>query len=223
MIDQEYVLQNLPDGTLNPAWIACRRGRLSASRIADILKSGRGGKPSETRTTYAKQLAAERLTGVANQHVNPNNPDIKRGLESEPFALALYELRYGVFLNPPAWRTHPMIELAGATPDGEIEREGLVQVKAPRQDKMLSLILEIRETGETPAQYVDQMDWELAVCPWAKYNDLALFNADMPEGKQLFVHRHNRDDKRIAELEEQARTFLAEVEFIFQTVSELEF
>lgn len=219
----DYVLQNLPTGELNPAWVAARRGFLSASRIAEILKNGRGGKPSETRLSYAKQLAAERLTGVACSHVSPNNPDIRRGIESEGPALAMYEVKRGVFLDPPAWRTHPTIEHAGATPDAGIPGEGLAQVKSPRPDKMLSLIMAIKETGETPADYVPQLDWELAVCPWAKWNDLVLVNLDMPEGKQIYIHRHNRDAERIAMIEEQAIAFLAEVEAIFETVSTMEF
>lgn len=212
------ILQNLPDGTINPQWVRERIGKLGASSIADILKSGRGGKPSETRLSLAKRLAAERLTDAAMNNVNPNNPDIRRGLDFEPMALAEYEVRKGVMLEPPAWIPHPRIENAGSTPDGRLD-DGLVQVKIPRADKYVSLVL----AGDFPAEYEAQMSWEMACCPWAEFNDLALYSPDMPDGKRLWVKRLERDDSRIAELEEHVTAFMAEVEHIFSVVSEMEF
>lgn len=215
----DYVLQNLA-GDTNPAWVAARRGCLSASRFAEIMKKGRGGKPSETRYSYAKHLAAERLTGHANNNVNPNNPDIKRGQEQEPIALAEYELLRGVILLPPAWHTHPTIEFAGATPDGEVRNEGLVQVKSPRADKAIGYFIDSQ--NEFPEEYRAQMEWELAVRPQCKWNDLVIYNDDLRPAKCMHIWRLERDNDRIAELEEQARTFLAEVEHIFQVMSEME-
>lgn len=211
--------QNLPDGTQNPQWVRERIGKLGGSHIADILKSGRGGKPSETRASLAKLLAAERLTDTAANYVSPMNPDIRRGLDLEPEALATYEVKYGVMLDPAAWVAHPKIEHAGATPDSFIAREGLVQIKIPREAKFVSLVL----AGELPAEYEAQMSWELACCPWAQWNDLGLYCPTMPPGKRLWVKRLERDPERIAYLEEQAASFLDEVETIFTTIAEMEY
>ncbi len=215
----DFVLQNMPDGTTNPAWVAARRGCLGASKIADILKVGPRGGVSKTRTKFLNGLVAERVTGIACNYINPSWDDIQRGLVMEPIALAEYEIRHGVWLEPPAWITHPEIEFSGATPDSRIGMEGLVQVKCPRVENYI----EITQAGVIPSEYLDQMYWEMACCPWAKWNDYAAFNNDMPAGKKLWTKRLMRDDERVRELEEAAKAFLKEVDDRFTAFVEKEF
>lgn len=211
-------LQRLADGSLNPAWVACRRGMLGASRVADILRAGKGGKPSETRKTLAKQLAAERYAGHSCNNVNPNNPDIMRGNEMEPIALAEYESKRGTFLLPPQWINHPTLFGSGCTPDGITSEGGLVQVKAPRLDNFVSMVLE----GEVPKDYRAQLTWEQAVtkAPWS---DLVLYCREMPEAKRMWIKRFTATDEEIAEMEEQVRLFLMEVEAYFDALTKMEF
>jgi len=211
--------QHLPDGTLNPEWVVVRRGCLGASSIADILKSGKKkGEPSQTRISLARKLAAERWASMAMDNVNPENEDIARGNRNEPLALAEYEVMRGCLLLPAAWVEHPSIPGTGATPDSFADSDGLVQVKSPRPMKMVSIICE----GEIPAEYVDQLDWELAVTG-REWNDFVLYNPELPQGKHIWIRRHHRNEERIAFLEDEARKFMEEVEAYFDFLCKLEF
>jgi hypothetical protein len=211
--------QHLPDGSLNPEWIVVRRGCLGASSIADILKSGKKkGEPSQTRISLARKLAAERWASMAMDNVNPENEDIARGNRNEPLALSEYEVMRGCLLDPAAWVEHPTIFGTGATPDSFADHDGLVQVKSPRPMKMVSIICD----GKIPAEYIDQLDWELAVTG-REWNDFVLYNPEMPQGKHIWIRRRHRDEERIAFLEAEARKFMEEVEAYFDFLCNLEF
>lgn len=211
--------QTLPDGSLNPAWVAVRRGQLGASSISDILKASRKkGEPSQTRTSLARKLAAERYFSIAMDNISPENPDIARGMTNEPLALSNYEIIKGVLLDPAEWVEHPTIEGSGATPDAFSPEGGLVQVKSPRAMKMVSIMCD----NEIPAEYTDQLDWELAVTGRA-WNDFVLYNPELPKGGHIWIRRHHRDDKRIAFLEEQVALFMDEVQAVFDYLCSIEF
>ena len=219
-------VQRLPDGSLNPQWIKERQGKLGASKIDCILdpKTGeakRGkkeGEPSAMRMTLAKQLAAERYAGHSCGYVNPNDPDIRRGNELEPVALAAYELKRGVFLSPAAWVEHPELPNSGATPDGFHPEGGLIQIKAPRLDNFVNHVM----ANEIPKDYLGQLVWEQAVtrAPWS---DLVLYCEEMPEGKKMWVKRYSAPNDLIAAYEVQVEAFLKEVDYIFTILSEMEF
>lgn len=213
------VRQHLPDGSLNPAWVVARRGCLGASSIADILKEGRKkGEPSQTRMSLAAKLAAERWASMAMDNLDPNNEDVARGNRVESYALAEYEVLRGCIVDPAAWIEHPRIFGAGATPDAFVNHDGLAQVKSPRPLKMTNLM----RAGVIPAEYVDQLDWELAVTG-RQWNDLILYNPDLPNGKHIWIRRHHRNDEKIARLESEAEKFLAEVEACFDDLCKIEF
>lgn len=219
-------IQHLPDGSLNPAWVKERQGKLGASKIDNILnpltgkpKEGKKkGAPSEMRQTLAKQLAAERFTGFSCGYANPNDQDLKRGNDLEPVALAAYEARYGVFLEPAQWIEHPDLPFSGCTPDGIIVGEGLVQIKAPRLGKFTSIVID----NEIPDEYIGQLTWEQAVTrlPWT---DFGIYCAEMPPGKRLWVKRYSAPIDLLAAYEEQVRIFLAEVEMYFDFLTKTDF
>lgn len=219
------ILQCLPDGSINPEWVVARRGCLGASSIGDILKAGKKkGEPSATRMSLAKKLAAEAWAGMAMDNISPDNEDIARGLRNEGPALAEYEAIKGVIVRPAAWLEHPKFRPsengfgAGATPDAFVGADGLAQVKSPRPLKMVTLMME----GVVPAEYIDQLDWELAVTG-RQWNDLILYNPDLPNGRHIWMRRHYRNDERIAYLEEQVALFIKEVEAMFQMLCQTRF
>jgi hypothetical protein len=210
------ILQCLSDGSISPAWVAARRGHLGGSQIADMLIGPKGGRAA--RDKLAMSLAAERLTGYAVNRINPEWPDIARGLAEEPIAIAEYEALRGVWTEPAAWVEHPGIALTGATPDAFIGREGLAQVKSRKIEIWLNEVTR----DDIPSDVLCQMDWELACCPWAQWSDYLCYCSEMPEGKRLKVKRRERDNDRIAYLEEEVRKFLAEVEMMFERISTME-
>jgi hypothetical protein len=223
-------LQRLPDGTQNPSWVKERQGMVGGSQMKHIFRDcewnaipeAKRGKtkdaPSLDRLTLAKKLAAERLTGHSVDNVNPNNPDIKRGNEMEPIALAEYEVKFGEFLMPARWVAHPEIPGSGSTPDSFRSDGGLVQVKAPRFDNYLSHV----SGGVIPVEYVTQLIWEQAVTR-APHTDFVCYCAEMPAGKQMWVKRFEATAEQIEAMESVVKEFVAEVEFIFDTISKMEF
>lgn len=219
------IRQTLPDGSINPEWVVARRGCLGASSIGLILKAGKKkDEPSATRRSLATKLAAEGWAQMAMDNINPENEDIARGMRNEGPALAEYEAIKGVIVRPAAWVEHPKFRPsengfgAGATPDAFVGADGLAQVKSPRPLKMVTLMRD----GTVPAEYVDQLDWELAVTG-RQWNDLVLYNPELPPGRHIWIRRHYRNDDRVAYLEEQVALFVAEVEAMFQMLCATKF
>lgn len=219
-------LQCLPDGTINPAWVREHQGKIGGSKIANIMPDGvdpdtkkkSASRLSQGALTLARQLALERFYGWSFNNVDPNNPDIQRGNEHEPIALAEYEIQRGVLLSPARWLHHPKFDMAGSTPDAFCGLDGLVQVKCPRREKYGLIIA----SGERPTEHDEQMQWELA-CTGREWNDLAIFCADFPPGQRLWVRLVYRDEVAIAKMEAKVEIFLAEVDAIFERLKHVNF
>ena len=108
---------------------------------------------------------------------------------------------------------HPTIEMAGASPDGLIGADGLVEIKCPIAATHIETLL----SGGVPDKYVKQMQFQMA-CTGRTWCDFASFDPRLPESMRLFVQRVPRDDVLIAEIEREVVGFLAEVE---DTVAQL--
>ena len=76
-----------------PEWFAIRAGKVTASRVADVIAKTKTG-PSASRMNYAAQLVAERLTGTVEQSFT--NAAMQWGTDKEPDARNAYSFRYDV-------------------------------------------------------------------------------------------------------------------------------
>lgn len=186
------------------AWSSLRLGKLTASRISDALARTKTGWGSG-RANLIAELVLERLTGRGKERFV--TPAMQHGIDTEAEA----RIAYGEETLSPVLETgfheHPTIPLSGASPDGLIGEVGLVEIKCCQP----AAHLDILRTGKIPEKYRQQMLWQLACCPGREWNDFAAYNPDFPEGMRLYIQRIDRDDAAIAEMEEQARVFLAEV------------
>lgn len=186
-------------------WFAARIGKVTASRVADVVartKTGYGA----SRANYMADLICERLTGRKAEGFT--NAAIEWGIEQEPNARAAYEARTGYMVTEVGFITHATIHAAGASPDGRIVEEGgLVEIKCPNTATHLDLWLD--ET--IPAKYITQMQWQMA-CTGAVWCDFVSFDPRLPENLQLFIKRVPRDDAAISHLEREVTTFLAELD-----------
>jgi putative phage-type endonuclease len=184
-------------------WKALRMGKVTASRVADVVartKTGYGA----SRANYMAQLIAERLTGTVAEAYT--NAAMIHGTETEPEARAAYEFYQGATVEQVAFVLHPKIDQAGASPDGLVGADGLVEIKCPNTATHLETLL-----GQAvPAKYIDQMQFQMA-CTDRKWCDFASYDPRLPENMRLFVRRVERDDKRIAELESEIAAFLLEM------------
>lgn len=188
----------------SPEWFAARCGKVTASRVADVIaktKSGYGA----SRANYAAELIAERLTGTTS--LGFTNSAMQWGTDQEPFARAFYAARNGVTVYEVGFVDHPEVAMSGASPDGYVGEDGLLEVKCPNTATHLDTLL-----GETvPAKYMTQIQWQLA-CTGRAWCDFASYDPRLPEPIRLFVKRVPADVSLIVELETEVSAFIREID-----------
>lgn len=191
------------------AWRAARCGRVTASRVADVMRKGKSkGAPSMMRARYLGELVAERLTGVP-QDDGYVSGEMQHGIDTEAEARAAYAFRtgYDVSEGGQVFVEHPTIGMAGASPDTFVGDDGLAEIKSPATHTHITYLT----TQVIPADYLTQMQWQLGTCERA-WCDFVSYDPRLPENLSLFVKRIERDDERIAEMEAEVRKFLAELD-----------
>lgn len=186
------------------AWFAQRLGRVTASRLVDVLAKAKSGE-STSRANYRAELVAERLTGKAAESFG--NAAMKWGTDCEPLARAAYEAEFGVLVDEVGMVPHPSIEWSGASPDGLVGKDGLLEIKCPSTKTHIDTLL----SGKAPAQYVPQMQWQIA-CTGRAWCDFVSFDPRMPVDMQVFITRVMRDDDLVDAYEAEVVKFLAEVD-----------
>jgi predicted phage-related endonuclease len=135
------------------------------------------------------------------------NAAMQHGTDTEPEARSAYEFYQGVTVEQVAFIPHPTIADAGCSPDGLVGDDGLLELKCPQTATHLETLL-----GQNiPAKYISQVQFQMA-CTGRKWCDWVSYDPRMPEHMRLFVMRVERDDKQIAELEDEVVRFLVELE-----------
>ncbi len=185
-------------------WLQERIGMVTASRLADVLATVKSGEAAG-RAKYRAELVVQRLTGNIEQGFT--NEAMQWGTDNEPFARSEYELKTGEMVEQVGFVRHPKIEWSGASPDGLVFSDGLVEIKCPNTATHIGYLLD----GIAPAKYLPQMAWQIA-CTGRKWCDFASYDPRMPEELRLFVVRYEPKPERIAELESAVKIFIAEIE-----------
>jgi putative phage-type endonuclease len=191
-------------------WFAARAGKVTASRVADVMAKTKSGY-SASRANYMEQLICERLTGTQGDSFQ--NAAMAWGTEQEPAARGAYEARTGFLVQEVGFVPHPTIEGAGASPDGLVDPNGLVEIKCPNTATHIDTLI----GNEPPGKYRWQMMMQMA-CTGRQWCDFVSYDPRMPEKMQLFMVRLHRDDKAIFEMESEIRKFLAEIEAKIETL-----
>jgi putative phage-type endonuclease len=186
-----------------PEWFAKRLGKVTASRIADLMAKTKTG-PGASRANYLAQLVTERLTGTPTEGFQ--SPAMTWGIEQEAAARAAYSARMGVLVDEVDFVDHPTLQ-AGASPDGLVGEDGLIEIKCPNTSTMLEYL----EDRTIPQKYRLQIQWQLAVTgrDWC---DFVAFDPRLPEHLQLLVIREPRNTDLVVEITNEVTRFLAEVE-----------
>lgn len=196
------IITDIQQGT--EEWRQIRLGKVTASRVADIIAKTKTGY-STSRANYLTELVLERVTGSAADRYQ--NDAMRQGTELEPIARAAYEFETDAQVQQVAFATHPILPMCGASPDGLVGDDGLVEFKCPQPAGHLEAIL----TEAIPAKYITQMQWQMA-CLERQWCDFASFNPLFPGPVRLFIKRVQRDDAVIRELEFEVAKFLGEIE-----------
>ncbi len=193
-----------------PDWFAHRLGRVTASRIADVMAQTKTG-PSAARKNYAAELVAERLTGTAREGFS--NAAMQWGTDTEPQARSAYEFMTDATVQEVGFIDHPVMDLAGCSPDGLIGENGMIEIKCPNTATHIDTLL----AGTIDGKYQKQMQFQLA-CSGRAWCDFVSFDPRLPAEMQLWVQRIARDETAITEIENAVSDFL---EGIDQTVAAL--
>ena len=184
-------------------WFACRLGKATASKIADVMARTKTGY-STSRANYAAQLVVERLTGRPTEGFT--NAAMQHGIDHEAAAREAYERHAFCTVAEIGFVDHPRIAWAGASPDGLIGDVGLCEIKCPTQATHLDTLL----GAPIADKYLKQMQWQIA-CTNRDWCDFVSYDPRFPEEMQLHVRRVERDNELIEEMEREVETFLAEV------------
>jgi putative phage-type endonuclease len=184
-------------------WHEARRGKVTASRICDVVNKRKDGKPSAARANYMAELLAERLGGDCGERFQ--SWEMRWGSEHEADAVAAYEWRHKVDVIADGFIEHPRLA-SGCSPDGLVGGDGLVEVKCPNTVQHVETLL----TGAPPAEYAAQMTWQLA-CTGRAWCDYISYDPRLPDEMRLFVRRFHRDPEIIAAMELEVRLFLDEL------------
>jgi putative phage-type endonuclease len=187
-----------------PEWHALRCGKVTASRVADVMRSGRGGKPSASRSRYMGELVTERLTGNPTQTFK--SADMQWGTETEDEARSAYSFVHSAEITPVAFVDHPRIGMSGASPDGLISHFGLIEIKCPASHTHIETIL----GSPIDQDYITQMQWQMA-CTGRLVCDFVSYDPRMPEEMRLHVVRVLRDEVAITKMEKEVVKFIQEL------------
>jgi putative phage-type endonuclease len=189
------------------AWQKMRCGRITASRIKDMMAKTKTG-PSTSRKNLASTLMLERVLGVVAETFT--NAAMEWGVTNEPLARLAYSIAKDFDVEEVPFVNHPTIDRSGASPDGLVTDAGvagIVEIKCPNTSTHLSWAI----SGVVPPEHALQMQWQMA-CTGAKFGDFVSYDPRMPEGQQLFIRRLPADEKLIEELTAEVIKFDAEVE-----------
>ena len=167
-------------------WFALRCGKITASQFKDVFS-----KPTTAsfqNLVYGKR--AEIRTGEVEETFS--NEWMKRGQELEPLARDAYETE--TFTTVSDGGFFELTEYIGASPDGCVGEDGLVEIKCPKASTVEKYI----DKGVLPSIYRWQVQGQL-MCSDRKWVDFVVYHPKY----ELFIIRIERDEKMIKELREK--------------------
>jgi putative phage-type endonuclease len=188
----------------SPEWFAARIGRVTGSRVADLMAKTKSGY-SASRANYMAELICERLTGQRAEMYQ--NAAMQHGTDTEPQARAAYEFLTDNAVTETGFILHPSIKDFGASPDGLVGSDGLLEIKCPNTATHIDTLL----TETVPAKYVTQMQAQMA-CTGRAWCDFVSFDPRLPADLQMWVKRVDRDANFIADMESEISAFLRELD-----------
>lgn len=182
-------------------WHAARLGKVTASRVADVLM-----KPTTAGyQNYRAQLVCERLTGQPTETFA--SAAMQHGTDTEPQARAFYELETGLTVTETGFVDHPTLAMTGASPDGLVGDAGLIEIKCPQPATHINTL-----TGAgIDRKYMLQMQWQM-VCTGREWCDFVSFSPALPAEMQMHRQRVYLDAETAAELTAAVTAFLADVD-----------
>ena len=195
-------------------WAIARCGRVTASRINDVMATLKSGGEASTRKNYRAQIIAERLTCAPCGVDLSWNKSVLWGTDNEPIARAMYEIKTGSDVEQVGFVDHPSIAMTGASPDGRVGNNGMLEIKCPNTATHIEYLL----AGVAPTEYHNQMLWQME-CDGRDWCDFVSFDPRMPEAMQLFIVRFNKDEDKLSIIRAEVCKFLGEVDNVISRLT----
>jgi len=175
-------------------WKTLRLGKITASRVSQVM--------GKSRQNFLAIIAAERISKQAESFTNAA---MQWGIDTEPFAREAYEARNGVKVVQVGFCLHPTIKDAGASPDGLVGDDGLIEIKCPNTSTHVGTLID----QKAPTKYIPQMQFQMA-CTGRQWCDFVSFDPRIEQS--FFQIRVERDNEYIEKIEKEVSEFLEEVE-----------
>jgi putative phage-type endonuclease len=189
----------------SPEWFQERIGCLTASRMAAVLDFRKDGKPGASRIKLLNDMVSERATDSMTQMYV--NEAMQHGIDTEDEARDAYEALTGNKVSLVGMIPHPRIEFCGASPDGLVGVDGLLEIKCPTTTTHIDYVKE----GVVPDQYKPQMLLQLA-CTRRQWCDFFSYDPRILKGQKHFLIRFEPSQDEIVGIEKLAEQFLDEVD-----------
>jgi putative phage-type endonuclease len=191
-------------------WFSARCGKVTASRVKNMMAKLKSGKPAATREEYMVQLAIEKVTG--SSFPTYQNAAMQHGTDTEPEARHAYSQETGNFVDEKGFILMDGLDL-GCSPDGLIGADGGVEIKCPynpaRHWDALKKMPEEHKWQIQTSLLVTNREW------W----DFVSYDPRFPEHLRLIIHRQVRDEPLINDIKSETERFLNEVD---KLVTEME-
>lgn len=179
-------------------WFEARKGRFTASRISELLGVKGLGLTGEN---YAFEKASELVFGL-DEEDSFSSFDMQRGVTLEPFAFRKFkELKQFEFLDVKESYFFPFCSDAGASPDGLVGNDAILEIKCPRPNKFFKLVA--NGIDSIDKGYIDQMQMQMLCSNSVK---CYFFNYIIFNGVEMWHEIEVlRDEKRIDLIKERIK------------------
>ena len=193
-------------------WFSARRGKITASRLGDLMKKTKYGE-STYKTRLRTELAIERITGKSASSVVMNQA-MHDGIEREPEARQLFEAITGKEVALCGSFDHPSIVNTSASPDGLLRGENaILEIKCPTA---VTHVKNVMADG-MDRRYLYQVAWQMA-CTESTHGYFASYHPDFPPELRLKWVRVERDDDLILDISKAVKQFDIEVEDLINNI-----
>jgi len=193
-------------------WFAVRLGKITASRLSDLMKKTKYGE-STYKTKLRMELAIERITGKSASNVVMNQA-MHDGIEREPDARTLFEAITGKEVALCGSFDHPEIVNTSASPDGLLRGENaILEIKCPTA---VTHVKNLMADG-MDKRYLYQVAWQMA-CTESSHGYFVSYHPDFPKELRLKWVRVERDDDLILDISKAVRQFDIEVEDLINNI-----
>lgn len=189
-------------------WYQDRCGCLTASAVSALYDMKRDGSPKQAYYDLIDRLIAERVTG----DVLPNftSAAMQWGIDHEDEARIAYEAETGACTDLVGFIKHPDIDWLGASPDGLVDDDGLVEIKCPNTITHLKRV----RAGDVPEEYKPQMLLQLVVTgrKWCDFVDYDPRCRGQYARLSFWTIRYTPTDEEREDMIKRCKDFLGEVQ-----------